>query len=143
MAGQRGVLSAVLPVAEAATACVGTALLVAAALGEPRTGRPLRAAPDRGHLVAAVRSERCLTVDDRPAGAVFAPLSRFWGTAPQTVPWGGASLGSPVASAAGGSPAALATTGVGGASGEAAAARARCVSRQRTMVAPAPNRAAA
>jgi hypothetical protein len=33
---------------------------------------------DRGHVADAVRSERFFAVAGRPAGASFAPLSRFW-----------------------------------------------------------------
>ena len=43
-----------------------------------------RSAPcalDRGHVADAVRSERYFRVAGQPAGASFAPLSRFWPTA--------------------------------------------------------------
>jgi crotonobetainyl-CoA:carnitine CoA-transferase CaiB-like acyl-CoA transferase len=78
-----GELPSTLPVADAALACTGVALLAAAALGAQRSGgqrsdgRPvvsLRAE----QVAAAVRSEAYLRVDGAPLGPGFAPLSRFW-----------------------------------------------------------------
>ncbi|MDT7620609.1 MAG: hypothetical protein QOF99_1510 [Pseudonocardiales bacterium] len=90
-----GELPSTLPVADAALACTGTALLAAVALGRSRSG----AAGSRGagqpvargagqsvalraeQVAAAVRSEAYLLVDGTPLGPGFAPLSRFWRTA--------------------------------------------------------------
>lgn len=71
-------LPSTLPVADAAVACVGTALLAAAALrGDPPGTVRLPAA----HVAVAVRSERYLRVAGKPVAAGFAPLSRFWRSA--------------------------------------------------------------
>ena len=76
--GNGGRLPARLLVEEVADATVAVALLAAAALSEQR-GVPLATVRlDRGHVADAVRSERYFQVDGQPAGASFAPLSRFW-----------------------------------------------------------------
>jgi crotonobetainyl-CoA:carnitine CoA-transferase CaiB-like acyl-CoA transferase len=78
--GPSGQLSSQLPVEEAALVCVGVALLAAAAVGDqPRSMSTARVR--RAQVAAAVRSERYFRRNDRPAGAGFAPLSRFWPTA--------------------------------------------------------------
>jgi hypothetical protein len=78
LTGATGHLPSPFAVEEVALACIGVALLAGAALdGEHGTS----AAPvqlDRAHVAAAVRSERYFRADGRPAGAGFAPLSRFW-----------------------------------------------------------------
>jgi crotonobetainyl-CoA:carnitine CoA-transferase CaiB-like acyl-CoA transferase len=66
------------PVAETATACVATALRAAAALQLARTGVAPALAVDRGHVAAAVRSERYFRSGTASTGMGFAPLSRFW-----------------------------------------------------------------
>ena len=77
--GQSGQLPSRLPVEELAIACAGAALLAAAALHAGRGGPVPRALRlDRGHVAAAFRSEAWLRVNGEPAGAGFAPLSRFW-----------------------------------------------------------------
>jgi crotonobetainyl-CoA:carnitine CoA-transferase CaiB-like acyl-CoA transferase len=79
--GEAGQLPARLPVEDVALACVGTALLAAAALHFVRGGGAAAghgARVDRGHVAAAVRSEAWVRLDGEPAGAGFAPLSRFW-----------------------------------------------------------------
>ncbi|MDT7749211.1 MAG: hypothetical protein QOD96_2873, partial [Pseudonocardiales bacterium] len=99
-----GELPSTLPVADAALACTGTALLAAVALGRSRSGaagsrgagQPAargagQPAGSRGagqpvalraeQVAAAVRSEAYLLVDGTPLGPGFAPLSRFWRTA--------------------------------------------------------------
>jgi hypothetical protein len=70
------VLAARLPVADAAIACIGTALLAAARLGGRRA-----VSLDVEHVAAAVRSEVHLRLGGQPHGSGFAPLSRFWRTA--------------------------------------------------------------
>jgi hypothetical protein len=86
--GPPGQLPSRLPVEDLAVACVGAALLAAAALHAARdgmardgietggAGRDLGL--DRRHVAAAVRSEAWAAVNGQPAGAGFAPLSRFW-----------------------------------------------------------------
>ncbi|WP_375485391.1 CoA transferase [uncultured Jatrophihabitans sp.] len=64
-----------------ATASVAAALQAAATLAARRNGRVPTVAVDRVHVADAVRSERLFRVEGRPAGAGFAPLSRFWPTA--------------------------------------------------------------
>jgi CoA-transferase family III len=90
-----GELPSTLPVADAALACTGTALLAALALGRSRSGASGRsgarqvaafpagqvAALRAEQVAAAVRSEAYLLVDGEPLGPGFAPLSRFWRTA--------------------------------------------------------------
>jgi hypothetical protein len=75
--GPTGLLASAFAVEEVAVACVAVALLAAGALG--REYPPLQL--DRTHVAAAARSERYFRYDGRPAGAGFAPLSRFWPTA--------------------------------------------------------------
>jgi hypothetical protein len=76
--GPSGHLASRFAVGEVAVASVGAALLAAAAVSEQR-GRPVRTVHlDRAHVADAVRSERYFRVAGRPAGASFAPLSRFW-----------------------------------------------------------------
>ncbi|WP_037064724.1 CoA transferase [Pseudonocardia acaciae] len=68
-----------LPVADAAVACVATALLTGSALaGSVMGGRARSVAVSGGQVAAAVRSERYLRVDGKGLGEGFAPLSRFW-----------------------------------------------------------------
>jgi crotonobetainyl-CoA:carnitine CoA-transferase CaiB-like acyl-CoA transferase len=67
-----------LPVEDVGVACVGAALLAAARLEEARTGEWLAPSLDRGQVRAALVSERLFRVDGAPAGAGFAPVSRFW-----------------------------------------------------------------
>ena len=77
--GDAGRLPSRLPVEDVAIACAGAALLAAAALHAGRGGPMLRTLRlDRGHVAAAFRSEAWLRVNGEPAGAGFAPLSRFW-----------------------------------------------------------------
>jgi crotonobetainyl-CoA:carnitine CoA-transferase CaiB-like acyl-CoA transferase len=77
--GDPGRLPSRLPAEDTAIACAGAALLAAAALHAGRGGAHLRTARlDRGHVAAAFRSEAWLRVGGEPAGAGFAPLSRFW-----------------------------------------------------------------
>ncbi|HEY0577351.1 MAG TPA: hypothetical protein VGD73_24870 [Pseudonocardia sp.] len=66
-------LPSTLPVADAALACTGAALLAAAALG-----RHTSVELDARQVAAAVRSEGYLRVDGKHLGPGFAPLSRFW-----------------------------------------------------------------
>jgi hypothetical protein len=75
---ERGTPAPRLPVEEVGVACVGTALLAAARLHEARTGAWLAPSLDRGQVRAALVSERLFKVDGEPAGAGFAPASRFW-----------------------------------------------------------------
>ena len=70
-------LPSTLPVADAALACTGAALLAAAAL----SGHTRSVALDARQVAAAVRSEGYLRVDGEHIGLGFAPLSRFWATA--------------------------------------------------------------
>jgi crotonobetainyl-CoA:carnitine CoA-transferase CaiB-like acyl-CoA transferase len=96
--GANGHLPSHLPVEDVAIACAGTALLAAAALHQQRGARAPAASVERAHLAAAVRSESYFRRDGRPAGASFAPLSRFWRTADGAVrthanyPWHRAAL---------------------------------------------------
>ncbi|HMD23637.1 MAG TPA: CoA transferase, partial [Streptosporangiaceae bacterium] len=79
--GVRGSLVSRLPVEDTAIACAGAALLAAADLQARRGGpAPRIARLDRGHVAAAFRSEAYLRLNRAPAGAGFAPLSRFWPT---------------------------------------------------------------
>jgi hypothetical protein len=71
--GPDGLLPSRLPVMDTAIACAGAALLAAAALRGSQT-----VALDRAHVADAFRSERFITVNGRPMGDGFAPLSRFW-----------------------------------------------------------------
>ena len=70
-----------LPVDDVAVAAVATALRAAAAFGQQRGGPTVAVTLDRAHVAAAVRSERYFQIGGQPAGASFAPLSRFWRTA--------------------------------------------------------------
>ena len=65
-------------VEELAQATVAAALLAAAALSESRGAPVPTVRVDRGHVADAVRSERYFRAGGQPAGASFAPLSRFW-----------------------------------------------------------------
>ncbi|MGH3577876.1 MAG: CoA transferase, partial [Mycobacterium sp.] len=76
--GTWGLLPSRFAVEEVAVASVGAALLAAAALSEQRGGGAGPVGLDRGHVADAVRSERLFRIDGQPAGAGFAPLSRFW-----------------------------------------------------------------
>jgi crotonobetainyl-CoA:carnitine CoA-transferase CaiB-like acyl-CoA transferase len=67
-----------LPVGEVGVACVRAALEAAARLGEARTGEAIPTDLDPDHVRAALVSERLFRVDGAPAGAGFAPQSRFW-----------------------------------------------------------------
>jgi crotonobetainyl-CoA:carnitine CoA-transferase CaiB-like acyl-CoA transferase len=79
--GDPGHLPSRFQVEDLAVASVGTALLAAAALAARRGGDVPSLLIDRGHVAAAVRSERYFRRSGRPAGPGFAPLSRFWRTA--------------------------------------------------------------
>jgi crotonobetainyl-CoA:carnitine CoA-transferase CaiB-like acyl-CoA transferase len=76
--GASGHLPSRHPVEDAAVACVGAALLAADALSRQRRGPAVAPAVDRGHVAAAVRSERYFRIRGEPAGMGFARLSRFW-----------------------------------------------------------------
>jgi crotonobetainyl-CoA:carnitine CoA-transferase CaiB-like acyl-CoA transferase len=132
--GDPGRLPSRLPVEDAAIACAGAALLAAAVL----RGGSSAARLDRGHVAAAFRSEAHVRLNGKPAGAGFAPLSRFWRAADGWVrthgnyPWHREALlralGSPgdpesVAAAIAGLPAREAEDLVVGAGGVAAAVR--------------------
>ena len=79
--GVPGWLPSHLPVEDTAIACAGAALLAAAELQAQRGGPVARTARlDRGHVATAFRSEAYLRLNGAPAGAGFAPLSRFWPT---------------------------------------------------------------
>lgn len=67
-----------LPVEELGVACVGAALLAAARLRKATTGERPSPSLDRGHLRAALVSERLFFVDGERSGVGFAPQSRFW-----------------------------------------------------------------
>jgi hypothetical protein len=67
-----------LPVEEVGVACVRAALEAAARLYEARTGEEIATDLDPDHVRAALVSERLFRVDGAPAGAGFAPQSRFW-----------------------------------------------------------------
>jgi crotonobetainyl-CoA:carnitine CoA-transferase CaiB-like acyl-CoA transferase len=77
--GSRDILPAALPVGELAIEAVGASLLAASALAAHRNGgAPATASVDTAHVAAAFQSERHARVNGEPAGASFAPLSRFW-----------------------------------------------------------------
>jgi CoA-transferase family III len=78
--GAPGLLPSRFAVQEVAVACVGAALMAAAALQQGRGGRPAFQRLDRAHVAAAVRSEVHFQVGGRSGspGSGFAPLSRFW-----------------------------------------------------------------
>lgn len=79
--GARGQLASRFAVEETAVACVATALMAAVALHRQRNGADGHASLHRGHVAAAVRSERYFRRGGQSGGAGFAPLSRFWRTA--------------------------------------------------------------
>lgn len=81
VSGSPGRLPSRFAVEEVAVASVAVALLAAAALSKLRGGAAPRVSLDRGHVADAVRSERLFSFSGKPAGAGFAPLSRFWRTA--------------------------------------------------------------
>jgi hypothetical protein len=81
LTGPRGQLPSHFCVEEIATASVAVALLAASALSAQREGEAPTVDLDRGHVADAVRSERHFRVGGQPAGAGFAPLSRFWSAA--------------------------------------------------------------
>lgn len=60
-----------------AVASAATALLAASALAASR-GTAAAVSVDRGHVAAAVRSERAFGVGDTPTPTGFHPLSRYW-----------------------------------------------------------------
>jgi hypothetical protein len=78
LTGAPGRLSSRFAVEGVAVASVAAALLAAAALTRQRGGGAVTISLDRGHVADAVRSERFFSVRGQPAGASFAPLSRFW-----------------------------------------------------------------
>jgi crotonobetainyl-CoA:carnitine CoA-transferase CaiB-like acyl-CoA transferase len=67
-----------LPVEEVGVACVRAALEAAARLGEASAGKAILPDLDPDHVRAALVSERLFRIDGAPAGAGFAPQSRFW-----------------------------------------------------------------
>ena len=81
LTGLGGAARSRLPVEEVAVGCVGSALMAAWVLHHQRGGSVGAVSLDRGHVAAAVRSERYFTRRGKAAGAGFAPLSRFWRTA--------------------------------------------------------------
>jgi crotonobetainyl-CoA:carnitine CoA-transferase CaiB-like acyl-CoA transferase len=76
--GGTGHLASRFAASETAVACVGAALLAAAALHQQRGGAVNGLTLDRAHVATAFLSERYFRAGDEPAGAGFAPLSRFW-----------------------------------------------------------------
>lgn len=70
-----------LPVEDVGARCIDAALEAAARLHEAGTGERLAPRLDRDQARAALVSERLFHVDGEPAGALFAPASRFWRTA--------------------------------------------------------------
>ena len=76
--GDTGALPSRLSTEATATACIAVALAAAGALQTLRTGSAPRLDLDRGHVAAAVRSERYYRTGTRSTGMGFAPLSRFW-----------------------------------------------------------------
>src|SRR5271165_2660473 len=80
VSGRRGDLASNYAVADTAAACIGSALLAAAALQRVRGGRWSTVSLDRGHVAAAVRSEAYFTRGGVAAGMGFGRLSRFWQT---------------------------------------------------------------
>jgi crotonobetainyl-CoA:carnitine CoA-transferase CaiB-like acyl-CoA transferase len=81
ISGPRGLLPSHLAVDDTAECCVGLALMAAAGLHRVRAGAELELSLARDQVAAAVRSERYFRRGESPAGAGFAPLSRFWRTA--------------------------------------------------------------
>jgi len=78
LTGTSGQLRSQFSVEQTAVACVGAALLAGAALHQQRGGAGERVSLDRGHVAAAVRSERYFRRGEQPTGSGFASLSRFW-----------------------------------------------------------------
>ncbi len=76
VSGTRGHLRSRFAVEDIAIACVATALRAAVALQPGESSAPVRL--ERGHVADAFRSERFFLLDQKAAGAGFAPLSRFW-----------------------------------------------------------------
>ncbi len=77
--GPAELLPSVFPVTSCATAAVAASLLAAAELGATRnSSAPPTVVLDTRHVATAIRSERYVRVNGEPAGAGFAPLSRFW-----------------------------------------------------------------
>ena len=111
--GRRGQLASHFAVEETAVACIGTALLAAAQL-QRRSG--MEVTLDRGHVAAAVRSERYFVGAAASGGLGFAPLSRFWPAADGWVrthgnyPWHRAALASALGVVAEADPIAAAIT---------------------------------
>jgi crotonobetainyl-CoA:carnitine CoA-transferase CaiB-like acyl-CoA transferase len=81
LSSEGGHLPSHLPVEDTAVACVAAALLANAALHRQRGATVRGVSLDRGHVAAAVRSERYFRRGEESAGAGFAPLSRFWRSA--------------------------------------------------------------
>lgn len=77
--GSSNVLPATLPVTKLATTSVAASLLAASAVSARRNQEYARAVTlDTRHVATAFHSERHARVNGAPAGASFAPLSRFW-----------------------------------------------------------------
>ncbi len=69
LTGPGGLLPSSFPAADAAAACISAALVAASLLHESRGGDRLPAGLDRGHVAAAVRSERFFRLGGQPARA--------------------------------------------------------------------------
>jgi CoA-transferase family III len=76
VSGPGGHLASRFAVEDIATASVATALRAVTALHPKLQSTPIRL--ERGHVADACRSERFFSVEGKPSGAAFAPLSRFW-----------------------------------------------------------------
>jgi crotonobetainyl-CoA:carnitine CoA-transferase CaiB-like acyl-CoA transferase len=76
--GDAGRLPSRFAVEDTALACVGVALVAAARLHQQRGGVVDEVRLDRGHVAAAVRSERYFTGTEQSRGVGFSALSRFW-----------------------------------------------------------------
>jgi len=72
------VITSSLPAEDVGVECIETALAAAARLHEAATGDRLAPSLDRDQARASLVSERLFRVDGEPAGALFAPASRFW-----------------------------------------------------------------
>ena len=79
--GSGGHLVSRFAVEPTAVAAVGVAMVAAAALHRQRGGSCRAVSLDRGHVAAAVRSERYFRRAGVGPGRGFAPLSRFWPSA--------------------------------------------------------------
>jgi hypothetical protein len=79
--GAAGHLLSHLRAEDTAVAAVALAVVAARLLHRSRGALSYRLELDRSDVSAAVRSERYFIRRGRPAGASFAPLSRFWPTA--------------------------------------------------------------